>query len=310
MSHARRRAGVCDLRSRMCRIWLFSRPAAQPVLFTNMKDLEGTALGKIVSRRRLKIEQSKNSFPLARLSAAAEGRGEVRNFKEALRGENPGIIAELKKASPSRGLLRTDYRCQEIALQYERACATALSVLTEEEFFLGSLDDLEKVRVVTRLPLLRKDFILDAYQVYESVAHGADALLLIVAALSKENLASLLQLAGALRITALVEVHTEEEIASALEAGASVIGVNNRDLKTLEVSLETSFRLVEKIPPDCLKISESGIKSPSDLIALYKAGFDAVLIGEHFMMQQEPGTALADLLEGVKAADERSGLRS
>ncbi|HLI29791.1 MAG TPA: indole-3-glycerol phosphate synthase TrpC [Terriglobia bacterium] len=273
----------------------------------NMKNLEGTVLGKIVARRRLKIEQSKDQVPLSVLRADAERRIDIHDFTAGLRGKRLGIIAELKKASPSRGLLCSDYRCQEIALQYERAGANALSVLTEEEFFLGSLDDLEGVRAVTHMPLLRKDFILDPYQVYECAARGADALLLIVAALSNKELASLLQLAEELRMAALVEVHTEEEITTALEAGATVLGVNNRNLKTLEVSLETSFRLVEKIPPDCLKISESGIKTPSDLIVLHKAGFDAVLIGEHFMMQQNPGAALAGLLEGVKAeaVDER-----
>lgn len=272
-----------------------------------MTDLEDTALGKIVSRRRLRIAQAKARIPVSELKRAAEARRGVRDFKAALRSENPGIIAELKQASPSRGLLRSNYRCVEIALQYQRAGAAALSVLTEEEYFLGSLDDLKKVRSATALPVLRKDFIVDPYQVYESAAHGADALLLIVAALSNDDLRGLLQLAEALRMASLTEVHTQEELSRALEAGASVIGVNNRNLKTLEVSLDTSFRLAEKIPPSCLKISESGINTPSDLIALCKAGFDAVLIGEHFMIQPEPGAALAGLLEGVKSAavDER-----
>ncbi len=272
-----------------------------------MTTLEGTVLGKIVSRRRLRIEQAKSRIPESELRLVAEARRDMREFKAALRAGNPAIIAELKKASPSHGLLRRDYACEEIGLQYEHAGAAALSVLTEEEYFLGSLDDLNKVRAATTLPVLRKDFILDPYQIWESAAHGADALLLIVAVLSDEELSNLLRLAASLRVAALVEVHTEEELSRALEAGTGIVGVNNRNLKTLEVSLATSFQLVEKIPLSCLKVSESGIKTPSDLAALHKAGFDAALIGERFMTQLDPGAALRSLLEGVQgaAAEER-----
>ncbi len=264
--------------------------------------MEGTVLGEIVSRRRLKIEQAKIRAPESELRAAAEARQETRGFKAALRAGAPAVIGELKKASPSRGVLRNEYDCEELSLQYERAGAAAVSVLTEEEYFLGSLADLDRVRAALDLPLLRKDFILDPYQVYESAAHGADALLLIVAALPDEALSGLLQLTELLGMAALVEVHTEEELSRALGAGASVVGVNNRDLKTLDVSLATSLRLVEKIPTSCLKISESGIKTPPDLVALYQAGFDAALVGEHFITQPEPGAALRGLIEAVRAA--------
>jgi indole-3-glycerol phosphate synthase len=168
--------------------------------------------------------------------------------------------------------------------------------LTEKDFFGGSLQDLQEARGAVRLPVLRKDFILDPYQVYESVAAGADALLLIVAALSDEDLRKLLGLCDRLHIAALVEVHTAPELERALAAGARIIGVNNRNLRTLEVSLETSLRLRSKIPPGCLAVSESGIKTAADLHRLSEAGFNAALIGERFMTAPDPGQELAEML--------------
>lgn len=179
---------------------------------------------------------------------------------------------------------------------YAEGGAAALSVLTEERYFLGSTQDLTVVRQQVELPVLRKDFIVESYQVYESVAVGADALLLIVAALPEHDLRSLLDLCQQLRIAALVEVHTGAELDRAAAAGARIIGVNNRNLKTLEVNLETSFRLRAKIPRGCLAISESGIKTASDLGRIRDAGFDAVLVGERFMTQPDPGEALRQLL--------------
>ena len=190
------------------------------------------------------------------------------------------IIAELKKASPSRGLLRPDYRCRELAQGYEAAGAAALSVLTEGRFFQGSLTDLIDARDAVGLPVLRKDFIFDIYQVYESAAANADALLVIVAAVPDEALRDLIDVCGRLQLAALVEVHTEEEIGRAVNAGAGIIGVNNRDLKTFEVALETSLHLRGRIPPNCLAVSESGIRTAADLLRLQRAGYDAVLIGE------------------------------
>lgn len=264
-------------------------------------DLTGTFLGEIVAARRRQIEAARQRVPLAALRESAEARGDFRDFHGALRGGSLRVIAELKRASPSRGLLCQRYRRREIALGYEAAEASALSVLTEERYFLGSLDDLVEVRRAVRLPVLRKDFILEPYQVYESVAAGADALLLIVAALPDEDLRDLLALSDSLRVAALVEVHTADELDRALAAGAKIVGVNNRDLKTLEVNLETSFRLRPKIPSDCLAVSESGIKIPEDLRSLAEAGYHAILIGERLMMASDPGKALAELLEGVKA---------
>ncbi len=210
------------------------------------------------------------------------------------------MIAEMKKASPSAGLLRDEYAPGALARDYEASGATALSVLTEEDYFQGSLDHLREARTAARLPVLRKDFIIHSYQVYESAARGADALLLIVAALANELLRELIELSQRLKVAALIEVHTENELRRALDAGAEIIGVNNRDLKTLEVKLETSLRLREKIPSRCLTVTESGIKTAADLKRLSAAGFHAALIGEWFMRSGDPGRALADLLAGAR----------
>ncbi len=273
-----------------------------------MAEPVGTFLAKAVAMRRHRVKEARARVPLAGLQQAAEARSERRDFAAALegaeppfRGEGLRVIAELKRASPSRGLLRSAYRRREIAQAYESAGASALSVLTEEDFFLGSLDDLREVRNAVSVPILRKDFILDDYQVYESVAAGADALLLIVAALSDHDLRALLELCHRLRVGTLVEVHTEEELDGALAAGARIMGVNNRDLRTLAVNLETSFRLRSKIPSGCLAVSESGIRRAEDLRRLADAGYNAVLIGEQLLATPDPGKELADLLEGARA---------
>ncbi len=265
-------------------------------------ELTRTILDNIVSSRRRALDETRLAIPLERLQVAAEARQERRDFAAAIAsGAAPAglrVIAELKRASPSRGLLRQQYRRREIALGYAAAGAAALSVLTEEQYFLGSLQDLTEARQAVELPALRKDFILESYQVYESVAAGADALLLIVAVLQDRDLGNLLELSRQLRIDALVEVHTELDLERALAAGARIIGVNNRNLKTLEVNLDTSFQLREKIPAGCITISESGIKTAADLKALSKVGFDAVLIGERLMGEPDPGQALHRLLAG------------
>lgn len=260
--------------------------------------VESQFLKKIVAARRRQVEKRKEAFPWDALRRIAETRDDYRDFSGALAGGGIGVIAELKRASPSRGLICAEYRPTEIAASYERAGARALSVLTEEEFFLGSLDDLDAIRKAVCLPVLRKDFIIDDYQVDESAAVGADALLLIVAALGDEDLKRLLERSARLKMAALVEVHTEPELARALAAGARIIGVNNRDLNSFNVSLETSFRLREKIPSSCLAVSESGIKSSHDIERLAGAGFDAVLIGERLMTSGNPGKALEHLLAG------------
>ncbi len=264
-----------------------------------MQNTTETLLDDILARRMERVNESRRRIPLDRLARAAESRTEFRSFSGALSAGGVRIVAEMKKASPSAGLLRQSYCCAEIAGAYERAGAAALSVLTEEDYFQGSLDHLRQARAAARLPALRKDFIVDPYQIYESAAAGADALLLIVAALRDTDLRALVELSARLRVEALVEVHTERELYRALDAGAQLIGVNNRNLKTLEVTLDTSFRLRDKIPAEHLTVAESGIKSAADLRKLIAAGFHAALIGERFMRAPDPGGALAELLAGV-----------
>jgi indole-3-glycerol phosphate synthase len=263
----------------------------------------GTFLDRILVEKRAAVAAAKHATPLGRIQESAEQQRDQSlarpDFASALAQEGLGVIAELKQASPSRGLLCSDYRPAEIAQGYEKAGAVALSVLTEQQFFLGSLDHLAAVRQATKLPVLRKDFIIDAYQVYESAAAGADALLLIVAALQDENLRELIELSKRLQIAALVEVHSEEEVACALDAGARIIGINNRDLRTFEADLETSLRLRARIPRGCVTVSESGIGTACDLQRLADAGFDAVLIGERLITQPDPGRALSELLGRV-----------
>ena len=215
------------------------------------------------------------------------------------------VIAEMKRASPSHGVFREDFRAREIAQSYEASGAAALSVLTEEDYFRGSLTDLIDARDAPGLPVLRKDFIVDAYQIYESAATGADAILVIVAALDDYYLRAYLETAETLELAALVEVHTEEELGRAIQAGAKIIGVNNRNLRNLEVDLETSPRLRPKIPAGVISVSESGIKTPGDLRRLSDAGYNAVLIGERFMTGVDPGIELALLLEGLRASTAR-----
>ncbi len=266
-----------------------------------MVDLSGTCLGEIVAERRRRIGEALSRTPLESIKQRAQVRSDRRDFAAALSGGLLRVIAELKRASPSRGVIRQHYQSADIARSYESAGASALSVLTEERHFLGSLDDLDTARAAVGLPVLRKDFILDEYQIYESVAAGADALLLIVAALSDADLRSFLEVCQSLRIAALVEIHSESELERAIQAGAKIIGVNNRDLKTLEVDLEVSFRLRPGIPTGSIAVSESGIKTWEDLRRVREAGYQAALIGERLMTAPDPGAALREMLEGMVA---------
>lgn len=253
-------------------------------------------LGRIVAARRRAVAEAKRTTPAAKLEERAAAAPPVRDLARVLQRDGINVIAELKKASPSRGVLRAAYNPAALAPGLEQAGAAALSVLTEPEFFRGGLEDLQVARTVTSLPVLRKDFLFDPYQLYEARAGGADAVLLIVAILSPAELRQLLTLGRQLGMAALVEVHTAEELERALAAGAEIVGVNNRDLKTFEVSLETSVRLVEAIPEKCVAVSESGLSSREDLQHLRAAGFDAFLIGEHLMQAPEAAHALRQLL--------------
>jgi indole-3-glycerol phosphate synthase len=256
-------------------------------------------LERIVAARRRALKQAKQTTPAAKLEERAAVAPPVRDFAAALRGKGLNVIAELKKASPSRGVLRADYNPAQLAPRLEAMGACALSVLTEPEFFRGALEDLQVARSLTRVPALRKDFIFDPYQVYEARAAGADAFLLIAAILRTAELQQLLTLGKQLGMSALVEVHTADELERALEAGAEIVGVNNRNLHTFEVSLDTSLQLIGAIPEMHLAVSESGLRTREELRRLRAAGFDAFLVGEHLMQAVEPASALRQLLAEV-----------
>lgn len=254
-------------------------------------------LARIVERRRETIAHRKRVLPDVALKIAVEKKSTpVRDFVGALSREGLNIITELKKASPSKGLLRGDYRPADTARALETSGAAALSVLTEEDFFQGGLGDLKQVSAATKIPVLRKDFIIDPWQVWEARAANADSFLLIAAILDDHVLTSLLALGRTLGMEALVEAHSREEVDRATAAGAKIIGINNRDLRTFEVSVERSLELVEAVPQECMAVSESGIRSSADLKRLHGAGFDAFLIGEHLMSAVDPGAELAKLL--------------
>ena len=256
----------------------------------------GSVLDRILEARRAAIAHRKRVLPEAVLKMSAKKASTVRDLGAALSRPGVNIIAELKKASPSRGVLREDFNVEDLALSFEGAGAAALSVLTEEEFFQGSLKNMRDARKQVEIPILRKDFIIDPWQVWETRATDGDSFLLIVAALSDAALGELLLLGRELGMEPLVEVHTHEELECALAAGARIVGVNNRDLRTLEVRLETSFELIEAIPENCIAVCESGIRDASQIAVLHKAGFDAFLIGEHLITQSDPARGLEKLL--------------
>jgi len=254
-------------------------------------------LDTIVEARRASVAHRKRVLPEVALKIAVEKKiPPPRDFPGALTRPGLNVISELKKASPSLGVIRTDYSPAKLATGLEAAGAAALSVLTEEDFFSGALGDLKAASQATKIPILRKDFIIDPWQVWETRAAGADSFLLIAAILDDETLRELLELGRELKMEALVEVHSGEELGRVLAAGARIIGVNNRDLRNFKVHLETSLELVESIPDDCIAVSESGLHAHDDLVRLRSAGFDAFLIGEHLMKRDDPGVALAALL--------------
>lgn len=261
-------------------------------------------LEDIIAATRARIAVSRESADLRALTVAAE-RHAPRGFREGLRRaakSGIAVIAELKKASPSKGLIRSDFDAASLATELEEAGAAALSVLTDEQFFQGSLQNLEIASQTTHLPCLRKDFIVDEFQLLEARAHGADAVLLIVAALTQTELTDLHGRARELGLDVLCEVHEAKELQRALDAGCETIGVNNRNLHTFRVDLNTSLELAEMMPPGVLKVAESGIESGDDIVGLREAGFDAFLVGESLMRAARPGEALRDLLAQAVAA--------
>lgn len=264
-----------------------------------------TVLETILATTRAAVETARSLVPVAELERRAHEH-RPRGWAGALRRPEafgPAIIAEIKKASPSKGLIRADFNPEWLARRYRAGGAAALSVLTDEPFFQGSLRNLELASEATPLPCLRKDFMVDEYQIVEARAHRADAILLIAAALTNDELKRFAQAAHELSLDVLVEVHTADELDRVLdvlgESGADAIGVNNRDLKTFEVSLETSLALVDRIPVGVVRVAESGISNAADIARLREAGFHAFLIGESLMRQADPGAALVELIAGA-----------
>jgi indole-3-glycerol phosphate synthase len=265
---------------------------------------EKTILDRIVEARRASIAHRKRVLPEVALKIAAEKKAPpVRDFAAALSRDALNVIAELKKASPSLGVIRAEYDPASLARELELAGAAAISVLTEEDFFSGSLADLKEARKVANIPILRKDFIVDPWQVWESRAVGADSFLLIAAVLSDAMLGNLLQLGRSLGMEPLVEVHSREELDRVMGAEARIIGVNNRDLHDFRVRLETSLELIDQIPKECVAVSESGLRSYEDLARLRQNGFDAFLMGERLMKSPSPAGALRNFLDRAEDGD-------
>jgi indole-3-glycerol phosphate synthase len=251
-------------------------------------------LGRIVAKKR---EELARDLPLDRWERAAANRvSGRRDFRAALAARTPAIIAEVKRASPSKGVLSHDFDPARIASAYERGGASAVSVLTDASFFQGSLGDLETARGAIGLPVLRKDFTIAEAQIVEAAAHGADAILLIAAILTERELRDFREAAARLGMAALVEAHNRAELDAAIGSGAEIIGVNNRDLTTFEVTLDTSVELARHMPPGVLLVSESGIHGPDDIARLRAAGYTAFLVGEHLMKSGDPEAALKRLV--------------
>ncbi|GMQ89256.1 MAG: indole-3-glycerol phosphate synthase TrpC [Gammaproteobacteria bacterium] len=258
-------------------------------------------LKRILQRKAEEVAERCGKISRQEQSRRVEEAGEVRGFTSALRKKvasgDAAVIAEIKKASPSRGVLREQFEPAAIAAGYEQGGAASLSVLTDVDYFQGADEYLQQARAACSLPVLRKDFVIDPYQVYEARVLGADCILLIVAALDDTMLSELLQLAGHLQMDALVEVHDAQEMERALSIPAALIGVNNRNLRTFETSLETTFELMKDFPEDRLLVTESGIHTRDDVEMMRRNGVHAFLVGEAFMKADEPGEKLAELFQ-------------
>jgi len=262
-----------------------------------------TVLAKILEAKRREVEEARQRIPRAQIERIAREASPPRGFEKALRAKadagKPAVIAEIKRASPSRGLIRADFAPARIAASYEAHGAACLSVLTDREFFGGSPQDLKAARAACSLPVLRKDFMIDPYQVHEARAWGADCILLIVGALRDSEMRELEAQARDIGLDVLVESHDGSELARALELRTALIGVNNRDLRTFETRLETTLGLVGDVPAGRLLITESGISEPADVLRLKKSGVGAYLVGSAFMAAQDPGKELSRLFSGA-----------
>jgi indole-3-glycerol phosphate synthase len=269
--------------------------AIEPELGKNMSDI----LDKIVAVKREEVAAALKQKPLAVVRADAESRVLTRDFEGAMRAKiaqgQAAVIAEIKKASPSKGVLRAEFIPADIAQSYAEYGAACLSVLTDKQFFQGSVDYLKQARASCDLPVLRKDFMIDAYQVYEARAMGADAILLIAACLDDGQMADMEAVARSLDMAVLVEVHDREELSRALKLKTRLVGINNRNLQTFEVSLQTTLDMLPDVPADRLLVTESGIQTAADVQRMRDAQVHAFLVGEAFMRAKEPGEALATL---------------
>jgi indole-3-glycerol phosphate synthase len=266
----------------------------------------GNILLRIIEKRRESVAHRKRVLPLVALKIAAEKKAPAaRNFSSAIAANRVNVIAELKKSSPSRGVIREQFEPAKLAAELAEAGAAALSVLTEEDFFDGSLTNLKEARAAVEIPVLRKDFIFDPWQIWEARAAGADSFLLITAVLEQDLLQELLELGRQLGMEPLVEIHTREELARALGAGARIVGVNARDLTTFNVNHDLALELADEIPDSCVAVAESGIQSHEDVERLSGAGFDAFLIGEQLMKHAQPGEELRRLLGAAEAKTAR-----
>lgn len=254
-------------------------------------------LEKIVEHKKKEVAERKRSFSGQDLREH-QFTTKKNRFRDALKKPGMSLIAEVKKASPSRGVFVKDFDPVKLAAAYERGGASAVSVLTDTRFFMGSLHHLKKVREKVKLPILRKDFIIDQYQIYETAFAGADALLLIAGILEKEKLRDFIQLAATLNLDVLVEVHTQEELEKALCCGAEIIGINNRDLRTFRTDIMTTLKLAEFVPENCVLVSESGISSEEDVKKLAEAGVDALLVGEALVTSPNIEAKVRELIKG------------
>ncbi|MEE4249009.1 MAG: indole-3-glycerol phosphate synthase TrpC [Alcanivoracaceae bacterium] len=261
--------------------------------------MTGTVLDRILLRKQQEVAERLKAKPLAQVQQQAlaqdAARGFIRALQHKLEQNLPAVIAEVKKASPSKGVIREHFVPADIARSYEKGGAACLSVLTDRDFFQGHEDYLQQARAACSLPVLRKDFTIDPYQVWEARAIGADCILLIVAALEDDTMAELYATANEADLDTLVEVHTAEELDRALKLGAPLIGINNRDLHTFELSLENTFKLLERVPDDRLLVTESGILAPADVAAMRARHVNAFLVGEAFMRADDPGVELQRL---------------
>ncbi len=256
-------------------------------------------LDKIVQQRKLQLQREQEKLSLSELKVLLKNVSrQPLNFEVFLKAKEFSLIAELKKASPSKGVLINDFKPLAQAIKYQELGAQAISCLTEEHYFQGSGQYLQQIRTAIQIPILRKDFIIDSYQIYESLLLGADAILLIAAILDTETLREFLQLATTLGLACLVEVHDEAELQKALQVGAKIIGINNRNLKTFKVDVNLSLELGKLVPAEILLISESGIKENNQIVALKQAGFQAALIGETLMCAPDLKLVFRQLLGG------------